>query len=109
MDQEPLTDPSHAPSPPISQITDKETTAARDQPPNVPAENGQVQETGAGTDLGQGTPDPASDVSSTSDPTPIKSANKPKSAFVKIMELDKEDLLMAWIEAFIGRCFVIQV
>ena len=106
VDVDPSTDPSHAPLPP----TDGDaTTAARNAPPNVPAESRQPQEPRASADLGQGTPNPASDVPPTSDPTPVQPANKPKSAFVKIMELGEEDMLMAWMDAFFGRCFVIQL
>ena len=52
-----------------------------------------------------GTSNPEPDEPSGSDVTPSAEKYKPKSAFVKIMELGKEDMLKAYMDAFVGKSY----
>jgi hypothetical protein len=56
-------------------------------------------------DLIEGPRNPVFDDPPQSNPasSPSTEKPKPKSAFVKVMELDEEDMLMAWLEAFFGE------
>ena len=92
-----------SPRSPSDQIADEGRTTAGagtvDECADRPAETQQD------IDLQGGLSTPVSDGAPQSSPASTPSADKPtpKSAFVKIMELDKEDMLMAWLEAFFGE------
>lgn len=106
-------DPSYSPSDQIA--GEGKTTAATrtvDQCADGPAETRQVKDMDTTSmDLSGGTSNPIPDNTPQSDPTSKPSTNskpKPKSAFIKIMELDEKDMLMAWMEAFFGETLDIQ-
>lgn len=113
MDEDPPTDPSHVSSNPSDQITgEKGATAGgetTDKSTEGPAETRQAQD-GEDADMAihpdEGTSNPATGGDpSGSDPTPTPSTDKPKpkSVFVKVMELEADDMLMAWLQAFFGE------
>jgi len=54
------------------------------------------------TDMGEGAPDPAPCEPPGSGSVP---STKPKSAFVKIMELGEDAMLMAYLDAFFGKSY----
>ena len=84
MDKELPADTSHENSNPVTQIMDK----ARDA--------------GVGVDTGEGSSNAISEAPSTSDPASGPSTNKPKPAFVKVINLGQDVMLIAWLQAFLG-------
>ena len=108
MNEEPLGNSSHDPSNLTDQIAENEGTGAGEGTIDQSADkSGEAQNTvlGVKTDVDpvEGTPNPASDGSSGPGPDPTSTpTDKPKhkSAFVKVTELDEEEMPLAWIEAF---------
>lgn len=112
MEKEPLTDPPHdsetGPNPtdrPVDEegntLEDTATVNTTNQPlPAKPAATDTQMDANLDQNS-QANPTSTSDnPPSGSDPTPKPSVNRPKSAFVKIMELDAPELAIAWISAF---------
>lgn len=101
MGEDPPTDPSHSSSGRIAvegRTTAGIETETVDQCPDRPTEAQEAQDVNMNTDPPQ------------SDPTPMSSTNetKHKSAFVKVMELDEDCMLMAYLEAFFGELADVQ-
>lgn len=72
---------------------------------DIPGETQEPQSAKMDIDLDGGSSNPASGCSPQSDPvsTPSTGKPKPKSVFVKIMELDEEHMFIAWLQAFFGE------
>lgn len=106
MEEEPLKTMSHVPSDRI--MGEKGTVmgeGSTDQPAGRPVEAHNARDVDADMDLGQGTPNPASDEQPGSDPVPSGKEPEPKSAFVKVMELKEKEMLTAYLEAFFGKFY----
>ncbi|KAF9791022.1 hypothetical protein BJ322DRAFT_1216536 [Thelephora terrestris] len=106
-DQNPPTDPSHVSSNPADQITDEKGAPAgeghMDHSPDGLAETRETQDANKDTDISEGTSE-SIPAASPAPPTPTAKP-KPKSVFVKVMELDADDMLMAWLQAFFDHYF----
>jgi len=76
-----------------------------DLPAHRQAETRYAKDVDADMDLGQGPLDPVPHESPGSDPVSSANKPKPKSAFIKIMELGEKDMLIAYLEAFFGKSY----
>lgn len=109
MNVEPVKDPSDAPSNQTDQIMDEEEMTpaqgcvGQPEGANSVDQRGHTADVDADMDLGEGTSSPASGEPSGSEPVPSANEPKPKSAFVKIMELEEVDMLKAYMGAFFGK------
>jgi len=107
MEEELLRDPSHVPSNQTGRIVEERGAAVGegsvDQPTGRPAGTSGANDVDVDMDLGEGTSNPAPDERFGLDPVPSAKEPKPKSAFVKIMELGKQGMFKAYMEAFFGE------
>ena len=111
MQEERQKDPSDTPSTQPDQIMDERGTVAAGSPDTTavddadgPAETRGTRDMDADANLGKDNPNPIpGEPPSEPDSEPPANKPKPRSAFVKISELQETDMITSWLQAFFGE------
>lgn len=105
MEEEHTRHPSHIPSDRVDRIADEKGKTIEEREADRPAEARCANDVDTDMDLGEGASNPAPVEPSGSDTAPSENKPKPRSAFVKIMELKEKEMLTAYLEAFFGKFY----